>query len=404
MDRRHHRIALGLLLVVLVVASPNVHGDVTGEFGTHVSMQPADSLIASEISTLLFDIETDVTLTVALSGLRSTFHTHFGLAGLEDVVLTGDAVLGAFDFSSQLVFGRFGYGSITPFYADPHFVEQRVRTRATLGGLQLDNVTAIADTFAFISPNSAHAFGTVFRVRGQTPSGVGVTGETGICMEHAKQRIKKHPDLGNYSVNPHCATSPKPTLLFDFEKFVVEGIPITSGVTVDNTIVCLTTLRCEFKGALHLTGTPIPLEIAFRFPDLFDLSFEGARLSLPLDPVSLDLIVNPDASIAAAIADVSWTLNPDTNPATVDARFELVPGLGFVDVDGDEIAVTLGLSVQRQKLTYQTDVRFGEGAAAGFHSLRFQANAPLAVGEIHASTTFTLDGLDDGTLDFRLPF
>jgi len=83
--------------------------DVTGSFTTHISIHPVCTGFPAEwlegcpgpweteIQPLWFDFQNEINITVVISGLSTTLHSHFGLAGVEDVTLNYAATLGALD-------------------------------------------------------------------------------------------------------------------------------------------------------------------------------------------------------------------------------------------------------------------------------------------------------------------
>ena len=198
-------IALVALLAVGTFVT-TATADVTGNFGTHISIRPQTTV--SEISLIDFDIQNELNITAVISGLSTTFHTHFGIAGVEDVQLTTNATLGALDIEARLVFARFAFGSIDPFYDSLHFIKKIVRASIQLGGVSFTNVATFEDTNAFVSQSSAYAFGDVISLAGQTPSGVSISASAGFCMQLVPNSIKKHFRISPYSVNPDCAIDP----------------------------------------------------------------------------------------------------------------------------------------------------------------------------------------------------
>ena len=193
---------IGALITCFALNVP-VSADVTGTFGPHISLRPQSTI--SEIELVDFDIQNDLTLTAVISGLRTTLHTHFGIAGVEDVILDFSSTLGALDLSGQLVFARFPAGSFVP-RSNLRFLQKSIWTNISLGGVSFSNHAIFEDTDWPQTP--AFAFGDVIKILGTTPSGIEISGQTGICLDPIPNKIKKHR-IGDYTVNPHCATTPQ---------------------------------------------------------------------------------------------------------------------------------------------------------------------------------------------------
>ena len=361
-----------------------VTADVTGNFGTHISLRPQTTV--SEISLIDFDIQNELNITAVISGLSTTFHTHFGIAGVEDVQLTTNATLGALDIEARLVFARFAFGSIDPFYDSLHFIKKIVRASIQLGGVSFTNVATFEDTNAFISQSTAYAFGDVISLAGQTPSGVSISASAGFCMQLVPNSIKKHFRISPYSVNPDCATEPKPDLLFDFEIVSISGVPVAPNVTGSATILCVTINACSLTTTFAFAGGPIPFSTSFTFTDLLSLSFGGAVINLTSGAGTLSLEIGPDGSIGVVGISVVAVLNPDTNPASLTLTAEAVPGVGLTDA-------TVALSIQRAGLSLGIVAVFTGGPPAQFSGITFSLDVPGPLLSIEAQSTFDSAGL-----------
>ena len=376
-------IALVALLAVGTFVT-TVTADVTGNFGTHISLRPQTTV--SEISLIDFDIQNELNITAVISGLSTTFHTHFGIAGVEDVQLTTNATLGALDIEARLVFARFAFGSIDPFYDSLHFIKKIVRASIQLGGVSFTNVATFEDTNAFISQSTAYAFGDVISLAGQTPSGVSISASAGFCMQLIPNSIKKHFAISPYSVNPDCATEPKPDLLFDFEIVNISGVPVAPNVTGSATITCITINACSLVTTFAFAGGPIPFSTSFTFTDLLSLSFGGAVINLTSGAGTLSLEVGPDGSLGIVGVSVVAVLNPDTNPATLVLAAEAVPGVGLTDA-------VVQLSIQRAGLSLGITAVFTGGPPAQFSGITFSLDVPGPLLSIEAQSTFNNAGL-----------
>lgn len=393
MPRRFKALSLALIaLMALGVYTAKAY--VTGYFETHISFEPQAT--ATEVELIEFDFQNDLTVTVAASGLSTTLHTHFGIAGIEDVIVTF-TVDNGIAIEDTLVFGRFAYRSTTPFYDTLHFLKKRVSTSICLGGVCFSNLALFEDTNAFSSQTPAYAFGDVMTISGQTPSGISVEMETGICAEQGSNRIKKHSWY--YTVNEDCAGPLKPDLMFDFETLSISGIPLTSGVTADWDIECATVSACTLVNTIAFSDGPIPLETSFTFSDLFSLAFEGATLTLSQGAGTLEIEIDPDGTIALASVDLSITLNPDSNPADLSASLNVSPGVGITDAD-------VGLSLERVGLDFEVLLDFhpGAGGTARFSSVVFSLGASVGMVDFDASMKFVPDGLDRGDLHLTIGF
>ena len=358
------------VFLLIALATTTASADVTGSFGTHIAFTPQTTV--SEFAPLNFDVQNELNITFAVSGLSTTLHTHFGIAGVEDVILSLSSTLGAFDFDMKLVSARFPFGSVDPFYNELHFVMQRVTAKLNLGGVILSNDSQYEDTNAFINPTTAYAFGNVIQIDGQTISGVTLHASTGVCMQQIPSSIKKHFGVSPWSVSPDCATTPKPDLLFDFERVAVIGIPIAQGVFVDGTLNCIQTSSCAITSLVSLSGTSIPLALSLTFSDIFNLTFGGAELILTGGAGTLAIGISENGSLGAAKVDIQTALNPDTNPAIFSIKSTITPGVGMAEAIVD-------LTIERLGMTFGTRAEWLGGPPATFAGITFSLDIPADV-------------------------
>ncbi len=384
--------------------------EVTGFFSTHISIHPQTT--ATEIELIEFDIENNLTVTVAISGLNTTLHAHFGIAGVEDVQLTLAATLGALDISSQLVFGRFAAACAvavgpnclvisnvtTPASATLRFIKKRVTVNASLGGVTINNLAIFEDTnIGSTAPwptATAFAFGDVFTLSGSTPSGISVSAQTGICAQRAPNVIKKH--AFPFTVNPDCATTPKPDILFDFERITVSGVVLSPGVTASATISCVTVTACSLTQTISFAG-PLPFTASFTFTDLLSLSFGGATLNFTAGGCTLRLSITTTGTVGATRILCSLVLNPGASEAGLDIDATIVPGTGLT-------SATVGLSVERSGLEFGATASFAGGPPATFSDVTFTLGTTAGVIEVDTSATFTTTGLDSADVDLTVRF
>lgn len=384
----HKTLTLLVFSLLLFAIGITGYADVTGTFGTHISLRPQTTV--SEVGLIDFDVQNSLDLTFAVSGLAISLHSHFGIAGVEDVILTFRATLGAFDFSLKTISGRFAYGFANPFYDELHFVKQLVTASINLGGVVFTNNTQFEDTNAFTNPTSAYAMGNVFGLVGQTISGITIRAETGICMQQVPNSIKKHFALSPWTVNPDCATTPKPDLLFDFETVTINGVPIAPGVFVGSTISCISTNPCAITSLFDLLGSPIPLSVRLTFSDVLDLTFAGASFILSSGSATLIIEIGSDGSLGAAHVSVETALNPDTNPATFSIVASVTPGVGLTEAVVD-------ITIQQLGMTFGTRAVWTGGPPAIFTGITFSLLVPaelsaLSMG-LQTSATFDATGL-----------
>ena len=342
-----------ILFASLFIMSMPALADVTGSFETHIAFNPQST--ASEISLLDFDIQNALNITAVISGLSISLHTHFGIAGVEDVILSTSATLGALDIQSEIVFGRF-LGSCFPFsvffnscfsnrnifnqivpVADSLlFVKKRFTMSLDIAGISLRNLSIFEDVnFRSGDPlagqSQEFAFGDVITLAGSTPSGVSLNFQAGICAEKNANVIKKH--FWPYRVNEFCATTPKPDLLFDFEMVTIEGLPVAPNVVAAGMINCVTFQGCDLFVDLAFSGGPIPFSAILTFTNLTAVDFGGAQLIFNSGMATMTIGISSTGSLSFINVDVNATINPDTNPATLSISAAAMPGVGLVDAN-----------------------------------------------------------------------
>lgn len=368
---------INFALIILIFSSAAL-ADVTGSFGTHVLMIPQTT--ASEIALVDFDVQNDLNVTFSISGLKTTLHSHFGIAGVEDAILTLDAVTGFMTHKAGLVFGRFL--DVDPFYEDLHFIAKIFTTEFGLGGVTFVNEAHFEDINAFVSQTPAYAFGDTFSITGQTLSGITISAAAGICLQQENLVIKKH-QLSSTHVNPDCATTPKPDLLFDFEVIQISNLPIAPGVTGDTLINCITTNACSLTTTLSFGGGPIQFSTSLSFSDLLSLDFSGAQLEFQTGPATFSLTLSPTGELSQIALIGQAVLNPEENPATLSFNVLAVPGVGLTQA-------IFSVSVQRAGLALSATTSFLGGPPAELANVifSFAANLPGSLGELDSTAVF----------------
>lgn len=380
--------AIGLLAI-------EARADVTGNFGTHISISPQTTV--SEFSLINFDVQNELNVNFVVSGLTTQLHSHFGISGIEDVLLTASSTLGALYIRSQIVLGRFPYGFVTPFYPTIHFIQKRMEAEIEIGGVTFATTSQFDDTAAFVSQTPAYAFGSALSLEGETPSGVLVFTEIGICMEQQSTSIKKHFGLSRYSVNPDCATTPKPDVLFDFEIVQISGVPLAPGVLGQGELNCLTFNVCSLTSTIAFSGGVVPFETSLVFADLINLTLGVSTITLFSGPATLEIELLPTGVLGAITLTVSATLNPDTNPASFGLASSFVPGVGITNI-------TANMVIERAGLVIGSTVVMGGGPPATFQLVTFSFNTNVNIFGIQTAATFTPTGLTSADIWLRIDF
>ncbi len=388
-NRRETAIAVGLALALaLLVVSPTAVGDVTGHVSFHVGAVPQST--SDEIGSLEFDLQSDVTTTLTVSGLSASVHTHYGLAGIEDAIFSLNATLGAFNVLSKFAFARFPAATLAP--ADLRFVSKQFGVELTLGGFTIGNTLWIEDTGWPQSP--ALGVGDLIRIRGQTLSGITVTSKTGLCLDPALNKIKKHV-LGNVTVSPSCVTKPLPNLLVTFQRLEVEGIPWAPGVTSSLAVECFPIASCDVSKRVSVHKGLMPFSLRTDWNGLFQL--EDITLTFTPGPAELALRFLPDGTLSWAIFRVYGTLNPDHNPASFSTRAYVVPGKGVETVTSD-------IQVTRDNLELTMTTVFADGPPPSFDAVDFDVTASVGALELRAASRFTTQGLDQADISTTVRF
>ena len=376
-QRTSFAIFLIVSFALLVAYASPVHADVTGSFSSHVQLFPQTS--SSEISLIKFDLQNEINLSVILSGLSTSFHSHFGLAGIEDVIVTIAGVLGSVDIESIMVFGRFDSDDAVPDKEELSFIKKRLTIGISFGGILLRNLSILEDTNFPQTPQ--YAFGDVVTVSGQTTSGVTVESQIGICADLNNNTIKKHSWV--FSVPSGCYDQPNPELVFAFEKLTISGIPLSAGVTGKSVITCKEIVACEMSHTILASGGIIPVTITFGFDNMFTLAFRTATISFPASFGSLNFVINSQGEINSVSFNARPIINPDANPATLEIDASLEPGAGLT-------SSSIGVRIQRGTLTFSASADFDNGPPINFSGAEFGLDiALLGFMDIDSNIEFT---------------
>jgi hypothetical protein len=441
---RHTFFIIALVYVIWGAWGHLGYADVTGSFGIQVSFAPiaCQSVIVQSPSVPLgdqpcestvfkLDFETDLTINITISGLIIGLHSHAGVTGFEDVILSFAATLGGLEVKDTFVFAQpyglivAGDGQTIPACyenepgsgtCDTLFVKKRVEVTLSFGGVTLSNLALFEDVnfpspgatkplgAVYTAQSQSFGFGDVFTLEGQTPSGITLLFQTGFCAENKSNSIKKHSF--SFSVNPDCVAgaqtpSLKPPLFFDFEKVAIQGIPIAASLTTEFTALCTGVLTCSFTNSFALTSTILfsLIKVSFTFENITGpFTFSSITLQLQSAPLTLTLVFSSLLELTSVSATVALTLNPDTNPASLSLSLSGSPGQGI-----NSLKATLG--VVRGGLTLSIASSFvGENGAVKFSKLTLGAVANVDMLQVEADIGLEPTGIANADLGIVLNF
>jgi len=172
-----------------------------GSFQVNATLTPEGT--QSESVNFLFDVEPNLKLNLTLSGLTLGMDVGFGITGMEFAILKLHGFLGAIDLDDEFVFAAaFDNKNQVLAGGQVGFVKKRIRTRANVVGLIIDNL-AIFENTKFKHPFSSDTqalgalqtpsfhFGDLLTFSGTTPIGVPVRLVFGLCADPARPNIIK---------------------------------------------------------------------------------------------------------------------------------------------------------------------------------------------------------------------
>jgi len=393
--------ASGILLVGVFAA----RADLTGTSFVDFAMEPVPCTLVGEIQLdtpcektfLKFDIESIVNASLSLSGMTFTLRSAMGIPGLEHLILTGLFTLGNVDLAAELWLAT-PFESVTDVNLLPNtvvippgrflFVKQRLTTEIALGGIALKNL-AIFEDVTFPNPGSAYgeadcdgdgspegtcvagvetnpadqyqtqsfAFGNLTTLQGQTPSGITIASQLGICATDASNSVKKFSASG--SVNPDCAAGGlKPGLLFDLMTVSIASIPLAAGVTASVRMSCIQITACTLINAFSFAGGPIPFSTSLTVTDLFAVSFGGVSVRVPMGAVTLSLAIDSGLALSSANFSFAKSLSAGDLSARLTSSGSFVKGQGLTGVSVG-LAVTSGTFSANHALRLVRDPMLG---------------------------------------------
>jgi hypothetical protein len=339
------------------------------------------------------------------------------------VILSVATTVGFIDIDDRFVFAQ-PFGAITDGsgmrnfacfenavdsgVCDLFFVKKRVEVSIPISGVTLSNLALLEDinfpecnvvpletcvakpqSGVYTAQSQAFAFGDLIEISGQTPSGITVTGRTGICFQNKSNLIKKHFFIG--TVNPDCVEgaqtpSPKPPLFFDFESLSIEGVPLAADILMSTTVFCSQpTYACTFGVSLTFSGAVIfnPITLSLSFSTVTGpFTFGGLSLSLPAGVATITITFDAAFNLTSITASLNATINPDTKPGTLTATVTLIPGTGLT-------SMTLRLAVTRSGLTFSAVAAFS-GTPVVLTRVTFNLSAAAGVVTLRSAVTYSL--------------
>lgn len=422
MNRRKFQIltasvAIGLLTVLSVIPG---NADVTGSVISHIAIEPAGG--STELPPLRFDPSTALNVKLSTSGLNTSLHSHWGLAGVEDVLITARATLGAVTLASETVFGRFSgacrkntdtdetcetlKNDPVPTSDELLVLKERITTRLSLGGFQLRHLSMVEDVaFPQVVSSQTHSasmqrfgFGSVVTLEGETPSGVSILARTGICAARSPNTIKHH--AFPFEVNPDCVNegTAKPNLLFDFEELVVEDIPVAPNVTAHGEVVCARSTACTVDTRIELTGQlPVEFSVPIRVADALELSLGESVVSFSQGPAAMALTITPVGTLGMVEFAFSSKLDSRSSPADLSGHIAAVPGNGLADAG-------LQLRIRRDVFELRMTAKFSDGLPATFSKLLVDLATTVGSLELSSNVALGLAGLERSRVSLALHF
>ena len=458
---------------VIGMSSPPALADVTGSFRLEVGFGPLDCRYLAlldpitgepapfgdqpcEGTVFKFDVQTEISFYITVSGLTAGLHTHTGATGFEDIIISFATTLGALDIADTFVFAQpFADGILITARTVPVcleeelgsgicpllFVKKRVEMALSLGGMTLSNLTMFEDVafpnycrdafvgdldasfydlFGCVPPvkgvdtgltysaqSQQFGFGDVITLEGQTPSGITVIASTGICAEQLINATKKH--AWPYSVNRDCyggvqSPSVKPPLLFSFESLRLEGIPVAQGLSADAHVRCGSIqgsaeagsfFPCAFEGVWTLQGSPLFDSLTLTlgaFDPLGAGTLEDIELQASGGPMSLLLRLSPSG---LSPTFVFFTATFPLNPDTYPGELRLrVQGVPSL------VGFDLRLRVWRAGLRLEAELGYDVNPltqSIDFDRLTVSAQAEAGTTNLDASITVLEGGTDPET-------
>jgi hypothetical protein len=431
--------AIGVLMMALVALgfwSYNGSADITGNFQVNITVQPipcgalpfvsftppAVYPVNCENTLTKTDIETEINVNWTVSGLTLGLHAHTGLTGIEDVITTLKATLGALNIVDQFVFAvPFAMTSTlitNPSGPQSHsqpaitvinpgdllFVKKRVDISTSFAGFLLDNLAIIEDVnfpqtmsttvTSYTTANQLFRFGDLITLSGQTVSGISMAAQTGICISQKPNGLKKH--------NFPFSVADCSALLFSFENLSVTSIPLGPGLTGNLTVSCTQVISCQYTASFTFANAPIFSSIAssitFGTP-AGPFTLNGATVILSSGPLTLTLSFNSLFQVSAVGVYANLTINPDSNPATLLINASSIPGTGFT-------SASTTLQVSRSGVTVSATAAFGSTSGGGlaFSSLTLKAATQVGPVQLGGNASFLPAGFGGVTLQVGVNF
>ena len=207
-------------------------------------------------------------------------------------------------------------------------------------------------------------------------------------------------------------------MLFSFEKLWIEGIPLAAGLSVDAHVLCGSLegssevglfFQCNFTSFWTITGGPLfnSITVAANFDQILGpATFTDVEVVAAGGPLLLVVDFSPiDWTVTFLFAQANFTINPDTNPASLRIRAIGVPALVFMDWRlsiaraGLNFFADIDWDVNPSTQTFDfQDLTFGLSAEAGIVTI--DSTIVVADGGTTPETSFLLGGNLSFTVNF----
>jgi len=453
MARKLLSVAIAALLLV-GFASFMTKADVTGSFKVNIYIQPIPCgalpfatfspgpvvyPVNCENTFTKVDFETGLIVNWTISGLTFGINSMAGFAGIEHILTTLKATLGALNISDNFFFAiPYGVDNLiitnganqvdtetawTIITNNLLFVKKIVNMSISIAGITLSNQAEIGDytfpvgpyTFpcaevyggkcpllppqanyaanGYTAASQHYAFGDALTISGQTVSGITVTNVTWIDLNTSwYESFKKISLKGKI-----CRGAG--------EKLSLIGLPIAAGITANETLnfklvqagltepadllACSSLAPFAASTTVNITSAlgNFMVNLLSNIPTT--TIFQGVTVSFATGPLSI--VQEFDLTLAAldTQASLDFTLNPDSNPASVSLTAILCQKAGVGPITGivcggaglQELDVSFG--VQRSGVNLQVDSTFTGLGLVTLSSLDFVvsgAAGPVSIG------------------------
>lgn len=387
-----------MIILILGLSSITVRGSI-GNLTMNISLKPHAT--TAETSLFDFDFQTELNLSIDISGLALRSEAGLGLSGAEFFIFGLKTTLSALNLDSDFIFAspfnKYGL-NLSGGDSSLLFVKKRAKLSIDIAGLKVKNLLIVEDinfpdpssstqTDSYSSNDQSFQIGNILTIQGETLSGITFKSILGACADPQKHnRIKKRLFKGEVCTHKN--------LRGFVEKTILEGITLANtDWSAEVVFQPLEPIEGKIVGKINLLNF-VDLRIQMESVNVASLNFKNVVLRLESE--YLTIIRERNSEFDETWYWVKIPLKSDF--LNIEYQAALTQGEGFTDT---LLEAEIKLN---PTLSFHTTAVFGNGPPIEYKLTKFRITNEIGYLTLDIGAIFTPSALKEGSIEVNLDF